>query len=49
MTDSAKAAQIKAFCTWMVGADAQRMAGELQYAPLPAPVVELVKARLASM
>ena len=49
MTDSTKAAEIKAFCTWMVGADAQRMASELQYAPLPAPVVELVKARLASM
>ena len=49
MTDRAKAAQIKAFCTWMVGADAQRMASELQYAPLPAPVVALVKARLASM
>ena len=49
MTDSAKAAQIKAFCAWMVGADAQRMAAELQYAPLPAPVVELVKTRLASM
>ena len=49
MADTAKAVQIKAFCTWMVGADAQRMASELEYAPLPAPVVELVKTRLGSM
>jgi phosphate transport system substrate-binding protein len=49
MTDTAKAAQIRAFCAWMVGADAQRMASELEYAPLPAPVVELVKARLSAM
>ena len=49
MADAARAAQLKAFCTWMVGADAQRMASELEYAPLPAPVVALVKARLAAM
>jgi phosphate transport system substrate-binding protein len=49
MADTARAAQIKAFCTWMVGADAQRMASELEYAPLPDPVVQLVKARLGSM
>ena len=48
MSDAARAAQIKAFCTWMIGSDAQAMASGLQYAPLPAPVVALVKARLAA-
>jgi phosphate transport system substrate-binding protein len=47
--DAARAAQIKAFCTWMIGSDAQAMASGLQYAPLPAPVVELVRTRLAAM
>jgi phosphate transport system substrate-binding protein len=49
MQDPARAAQIKAFAGWMIGPDSQRMASELQYAPLPAPVVGLVKARLAAM
>jgi phosphate transport system substrate-binding protein len=48
-SDAARAAQIKAFCTWMIGSEAQAMASGLQYAPLPAPVVALVKARLAAM
>ena len=47
--DAARAAQIKAFLTWMIGSEAQAMAPDLQYAPLPAPVVALVKARLAAM
>lgn len=49
MSDTAKATQIKAFCTWMIGSDAQAMASGLQYAPLPAPVVALVRTRLAGM
>jgi phosphate transport system substrate-binding protein len=49
MSDAAKAARIKAFCSWMIGSDAQAMASGLQYAPLPAPVVELVRTRLAAM
>ena len=49
MNDPTKAAQIKAFCTWMIGGDAQAMASGLQYAPLPTPVVELVRTRLAGM
>jgi len=47
--DPARAAEIRKFCTWMIGSEAQAMASGLQYAPLPAPVVELVKARLGSM
>lgn len=47
--DVAKAKLIKDFLTWMIGADAQKMAAELEYAPLPAEVVALVKARLPTL
>ena len=47
--DSTKAAQIKAFLTWMISADAQRMATDLHYAPLPMPVIELVQRRLEDL
>jgi phosphate transport system substrate-binding protein len=47
--DAAKAKLIKDFLTWMIGADAQKMAAELEYAPLPAEVVALVKARLPTL
>jgi ABC-type phosphate transport system substrate-binding protein len=47
--DSTKAAQIKAFLTWMISADAQRMATDLHYAPLPMPVIELVQQRLEGL
>ena len=47
--DPAKAKLIKDFLTWMIGSDAQKMAAELQYAPLPAEVVALVKARLPTL
>ena len=33
--DAAKAKQIKDFINWMLSPDAQRMAADLQYAPLP--------------
>ncbi len=49
MSDTAKAGQLKAFGTWMIGPEAQRMAADLQYGPLPMPVIELVRARLAAM
>jgi phosphate transport system substrate-binding protein len=44
--DSIKAAQIGDFVKWMLQPEAQRMAAELHYAPLPAPVIELVRKRV---
>jgi phosphate transport system substrate-binding protein len=46
--DSAKGAQIKKFITWMLEPAAQRMAADLHYAPLPVPVIELVRERIES-
>jgi phosphate transport system substrate-binding protein len=45
--DSAKGAQIENFIKWMLQPEAQRMAADLQYAPLPVPVIELVQKRIA--
>jgi phosphate transport system substrate-binding protein len=47
--DVAKAKQIKDFLTWMISPDAQAMARELHYAPLPKEVVALVQARLPTL
>src|SRR5215210_674388 len=47
--DPAKAKLIRDFLTWMVTPEAQKMASELHYAPLPDPVVSLVQARLPSL
>jgi phosphate transport system substrate-binding protein len=47
--DAGKAKLIKDFLTWMIGPDAQKMATELKYAPLPAEVVSLVQARLPTL
>jgi phosphate transport system substrate-binding protein len=47
--DAAKAKLIKDFLTWMITPDAQKMAAELHYAPLPAPVVTLIEARLPTL
>jgi phosphate transport system substrate-binding protein len=47
--DAAKAKLIKDFLTWMITPDAQQMAEELKYAPLPAEVVKLVQARLGTL
>jgi phosphate transport system substrate-binding protein len=44
--DGAKARLIRDFLTWMITPDAQRMAADLHYAPLPAPVISLIQARL---
>jgi phosphate transport system substrate-binding protein len=44
--DTAKARQLRAFLDWMLGPEAQRMAADLRYAPLPVPVIELVERRL---
>ena len=44
--DSAKAAELHAFLVWMLQPEAQRMAADLHYAPLPVPVIELIQRRL---
>jgi phosphate transport system substrate-binding protein len=47
--DPAKAKLIRDFLTWMITPEAQRMAGELHYSPLPAPVVSLIQDRLPTL
>jgi phosphate transport system substrate-binding protein len=49
MADEAKGKSLKGFLDWMVTDEAQRMAAELHYAPLPAPVVALVKERINAL
>ncbi|MBM4188815.1 MAG: phosphate ABC transporter substrate-binding protein PstS [Gemmatimonadetes bacterium] len=44
--DAGKAKQIRDFLVWMVDAEAQKIADDLGYAPLPADVASLVKDRL---
>ena len=47
--DAAKAKLVKDFVTWMISPEAQQIASELKYAPLPAEVVTLVRTRLQSL
>jgi phosphate transport system substrate-binding protein len=47
--DAAKAKLLKDFLTWMITPEAQKMAEELKYAPLPAEIAQLVQARLATL
>jgi phosphate transport system substrate-binding protein len=47
--DAAKAKLIKDFLAWMITPEAQQMAAQLHYAPLPAPVVTLVQNRLPTL
>ena len=47
--DPAKAKLIRDFLSWMITPEAQNMAADLHYAPLPAPVVSLVQARLPTL
>ncbi|HEX5962412.1 MAG TPA: phosphate ABC transporter substrate-binding protein PstS [Gemmatimonadales bacterium] len=47
--DPAKAKLIRDFLAWMITPEAQKMAADLHYAPLPAPVVALVEARLPTL
>lgn len=49
MPDAGKAKAVKDFLQWMISSDAQQMASELQYAPLPQEVVKLIEARLPSL
>ena len=41
--DTARARTIAGFVRWMLEPAAQRMAADLHYAPLPVPVIELVR------
>jgi phosphate transport system substrate-binding protein len=47
--DAAKAKAVRDFLTWMITPDAQKMAADLKYAALPAPVVKLIEARLPTL
>jgi phosphate transport system substrate-binding protein len=47
--DAAKGKLIRDFLAWMISPEAQKMASELHYAPLPSPVVSLVEARLPTL
>jgi phosphate transport system substrate-binding protein len=47
--DPAKAKVLKDFLTWMITPDAQKMASELNYAPLPSEVVALIQTRLPTL
>jgi phosphate transport system substrate-binding protein len=47
--DPAKAKLIRDLLAWMITPEAQAMAAELHYAPLPGPVVSLVQARLPTL
>ena len=47
--DPVKAKQIRDFLSWMISDEAQAMAVELKYAPLPAEVRTLVAARIKTL
>jgi len=47
--DPVKAKAVRDFLTWMISPEAQNMGKALAYAPLPAPVVALVKTRLGTL
>jgi phosphate transport system substrate-binding protein len=44
--DAAKAKQVKDFVTWMLSPEAQQMAADLNYAPLPVPLIDLIAKRI---
>ncbi len=46
--DTAKGQALQRFLAWMLTPEAQRMAADLHYAPLPVSVIELLQKRLAS-
>jgi phosphate transport system substrate-binding protein len=49
MKDPAKAKAMKDFLAWMITPEAQAMASDLTYAPLPAEVAALIKERLQAL
>ena len=46
--DAAKGAQINDFLKWMLEPEAQRMAADLNYAPLPVPLIQMLQKRLGA-
>jgi phosphate transport system substrate-binding protein len=44
--DSVKARLLHGFLTWMLEPEAQRMAADLHYSPLPVPLIEQIQRRL---
>ena len=49
MADASRARALKGFLEWMTTEEAQAMAQELHYAPLPKPVVALIQERVKSL
>lgn len=49
MKDATKAKAMKEFLSWMITPEAQAMAKELAYAPLPKEVVALIQTRVATL
>ncbi|MEO8030941.1 MAG: phosphate ABC transporter substrate-binding protein PstS [Gemmatimonadota bacterium] len=49
LKDAAKAKALKEFLVWMISPEAQAMARDLAYAPLPAEVIALEQARLKGL
>jgi phosphate transport system substrate-binding protein len=47
--DPAKARLIRDFLTWMVSPEAQQMAKDLHYSPLPQEVVALIRTRIGTL
>lgn len=47
--DTAKAHKLKGFLNWMLQPDAQRIAADLSYAPLPVAVIQLAQAKVAAL
>ena len=47
--DQAKAKLLKDFLSWMLTPEAQRLASELNYAPLPPAVLETLRGRVAAL
>jgi phosphate transport system substrate-binding protein len=45
--DSVKARLVRNFISWMLRPEAQRMAGDLHYAPLPVPLTDLLQKQIA--
>jgi phosphate transport system substrate-binding protein len=49
MKDQSKAKALKDFLKWMTSSEAQQMAAQLKYAPLPEGVVKLIEAKLPTL
>jgi phosphate transport system substrate-binding protein len=48
LADAAKARLIKDFLKWMLDPEAQRMASDLNYAPLPVSLIQMLQQRVSS-